>query len=263
MFNAWSLNFARTYVPYLDMPSLLKLRTALIRERHGAMGYEEAIEVQLRWPARCRLSFRPSSNDIYTFREILIERVYQELADRVRSADTIIDLGANIGLASMYLASRYPQARLFCLEPDAENYALLRKNTAYLEAQNRCRTLQAAAWREHAAVALSAPIAGHVNQYRAEAASVARPGQQQITGMSMREILECSGFERVDLLKIDIEGAETELFQGPTDWIERVQNLAIEFHEDSRERSGFDALMQRHGFRLHGGDAHTVVATRG
>lgn len=263
MFNAWSLNFARTYVPYLDVPSLLRLRSALIREGRGSMAYNELIDVQLRWPMRCRLSFRPSSNDIYTFREILIERVYQELADCVPAADTIIDLGANIGLATLYFAAKYPRARLLCIEPDAENYGLLQKNTAYLAEQQRCHTLQAAVWREHAAVVLSAPVAGHVNQYRAEDAKTVGAGQQQITGMSMWEIIEASGFATVDILKIDIEGAETEIFRGNTDWIKNVKNIAIEFHEDSRERSGFDALMQQHGFSLRGGDAHTVVATRG
>ena len=59
----------------------------------------------------------------------------------------------------------------------------------------------------------------------------------------MAAILEASGFDVVDLVKIDIEGAERAVFR-QVDWLERVRALAIEFHGSAREEIGFDALMR-------------------
>jgi hypothetical protein len=93
---------------------------------------------------------------------------------------------------------------------------------------------------------------------RAAEREVAAPVQ----GFSMGQILEKAGFDRIDLLKVDIEGAEVRLFSGELEWLHRVGAIAIEFHGDSRARSGFDELMRRFGFVVSDNDPHTVVAVR-
>jgi len=79
----------------------------------------------------------------------------------------------------------------------------------------------------------------------------------------MGEIIARSGFERIDVLKVDIEGAEVQLFSGDTSWLARVGMLMIEFHSDAREQIGFDALIARHGLRiLKDSGSHTLTAGR-
>lgn len=76
----------------------------------------------------------------------------------------------------------------------------------------------------------------------------------------MQTIFERSGFDRIDLLKVDIEGAEVQLLQGAGDWLTKVNAIAIEFHGNSRAESGFDQLTQ--GFRIADESPHTVLAIR-
>jgi hypothetical protein len=60
-----------------------------------------------------------------------------------------------------------------------------------------------------------------------------------VEGYTMTEILDYSGFKRVDLLKVDIDGAERELFSmRDLSWLACVDAIAIEFHEGSRDASG-------------------------
>ena len=78
----------------------------------------------------------------------------------------------------------------------------------------------------------------------------------------MNEVLARSGFPYADLLKVDIEGAEVELFRGDLTWLDRTNAIAIEFHQDSRRESRFDAIMQEHGFDIDDSHRHTVLAIR-
>ena len=70
---------------------------------------------------------RPDSTDVMTLREIFIARDYDFPVHR--EIRTIIDAGANIGLSSVFFAHKYPRARVVAIEPEAENFALLQRNT--------------------------------------------------------------------------------------------------------------------------------------
>jgi methyltransferase FkbM-like protein len=74
------------------------------------------------------------------------------------------------------------------------------------------------------------------------------------------DLVAVSGFTTVDILKVDIEGAEVQLFSGNLDWLERVRALLIEFHDESRQESDFDAIMRRYHFRIREETRHTVLA---
>ena len=83
-----------------------------------------------------------------------------------------------------------------------------------------------------------------------------------VTGMTMATIIDHSGFESIDLVKADIEGAERELFRGDLDWLRKTRAVAVEFHGDSRKECGFDRIMQDFGFRILADDEHTVFAMK-
>jgi len=78
----------------------------------------------------------------------------------------------------------------------------------------------------------------------------------------MAQVLAMSGFSTVDLLKVDIEGAERQLLRGDVSWLDRVSALAIEFHGDSREDSGFDEKIAAHGLEIVEENRHTTLACR-
>jgi len=104
---------------------------------------------------------------------------------------------------------------------------------------------------------------GHVNQFRVKPAEAKLEDAPLVPGMTIHHIMEMAGFESIDVLKVDVEGAEVEIFKGNTDWLNRVGWLVIEFHDGSRKESNFDTLLSERGWKILDESSHTVVAGRG
>jgi FkbM family methyltransferase len=136
----------------------------------------------------------------------------------------IIDAGANIGAASLYFAQRYPQARIIAVEPDPSNYDLLVKNCA---AYSNVTTVQAALWFENTTVNFLEPDA----EKWAMAVGSSNDDCGTVKAVTVPELIKTYGLDRVDLLKIDIEGAELELFSNDPSWLDRVEYMAVELHD--------------------------------
>jgi FkbM family methyltransferase len=208
---------------------------------------------------------RPVSNDIYTFNEVFAEEVYGLIRRRLPDIRTVIDLGANIGLSSIYFLAHYPAARALAVEPDPQNYILLTENLASYVTQKRATVVQGALWASDGPVIFERPSApGHVNQGAVvgPVAGDASDRQFVVPGWTMPTLMTRAGFDRVDLLKVDIEGGEEHLFTGDASWLDRVGCLAVEFHNETRQKSRFDDRVREFGFTVEDANAHTVVAVR-
>jgi FkbM family methyltransferase len=140
--------------------------------------------------------------------------------------ETIVDLGANIGLAYRSLRARYPEARFVCVEPDPGNLEVLRSNAR--EANGACRVVGACV----GARARRVRLATTDGEWGFRLSDVDDPNDADTDVVTMDQLLADAGFERVDILKCDIEGAEAELFADCSSWIGRVENLIIECHTD-------------------------------
>jgi len=159
---------------------------------------------------------------------------------------SIVDLGANIGFATLALARRYPRARFVCVEPVAESRALLEANLA----------------RNHVdAQVFGVAIAGRAGRLRLERGPFAGTDRVHadaggdIEGITLTELLDRAGVRTVDFLKVDIEGHERELFDAARHWSARVRFLIAELHGDysapmasaALGAAGFEALPLRRG----------------
>jgi FkbM family methyltransferase len=262
----WSLRMYWKYGVHLSLRSFLRLRSALIAERSGAIGVKDTVSLRLRGPGRMDIRLRPVSNDLYTFIEVFVEQTYGGLLELVREAKTIIDLGANIGLSSVYLASRYPGCRVLAVEPDRANFDLLTANLGHLITAGVAKALRGAYWPEDGPVVFAHPAQeGHVNQgtVRGAGENIADASTaQSVQGYTLPTLIRESGFDQVDILKVDIEGSELGMFTGDLDWLKKVRCLAIEFHGRSREESGFDQVMKKYRFRVTEPNPHTILAVR-
>ncbi len=254
----WSLQFVGKYRRHLTLPSLLRLRSVLVAERRGGVGYDDTVDLTLKSPFSASIRLRPRSNDIYTFDEVFMRNLQEPAIAAMPRISTIIDLGANIGLSTIYFLGKLPGCRILAFEPDRANFELLTHNTAAF--RDRVVVEQAAAWTCDGPVRFMAPESpGHVN---AGAVAANSAGGIEVPGYSLASIIERSGFDRVGLLKIDIEGAEEHLFEGDCPWLSRVDGLSVEFHHGARERSGFDRVMTAYGFAV-AGDSVAAIAVRG
>ena len=242
--------------------SVLRYRTYCLRRNDRP---KKRASLRITRPIRARVTLREVAADDITFNELFILEVYRVVLDHVPNCRTIIDLGANIGLASLYFAMRYPHSTILPVEPNAQNHELLTQNMKGLIRVGRCKTpLRAAVWGgSKVLVAAGSPSADGYNAFSFRELA---PGEQvradEVPGMNVEKIIEQSGFGHVDLVKIDIEGAEVELFKGRPNWLERTRSIAIEFHGTTRESSEFDRVMHEYGFKIFDENPHTVVAVK-
>lgn len=260
--KSWTINLIRRYGHQISPLSLLKYRAYVLRENAGAAAAGQLLNLRLRGLIRGDVWLREGSTDFATFDELLITRVYDRLLSNVASAEYIVDLGANIGLATRIFATRFPRAKVASVEADGANFGILKRNVAQLEAEGRSIPFHRAIWGENVSLAVVRSAVNVESNSRISVGQNPAEGDQSVQGITMDEVLAIAKFPRIDILKIDVEGAEVELFKGDLGWLDRTQKIAIEFHGDSRERSGFDRAMSERGFEIDDDDPHTVIATR-
>ena len=140
------------------------------------------------------------------------------------SPRVIVDAGAYTGLSTAYFAIRYPAARIIAIEPDEANFELLLRNTAGFA---NVQAVRAALWVENGSVALADP------GYGPWALRLAGPAGDGTTvpAITMDDVLRDYQLDTIDLLKVDIEGSEKELFAAADSWIGRVDAICLELHD--------------------------------
>ncbi len=260
----WTVSFVREWLPYMSLRSVLRLRDYELRSARGELAEGRNLELRMKRPVPAVVSLREVGSDILTFNEVIREQVYKSILAKLARCETIIDLGANIGLATLYFAGHYPRARVLAVEPNPPTYKILAANLKSLVEVGRCRTLKAAVWGSEKRLVAddrSKADGAHYSAFAAREAGGGRDGET-MQGLPITRIIADSGFERIDLLKVDIEGAEVELFKDDLDWLKQVAAVAIEFHDDSRARTRFDEVMRAYGFHIHDEGQHTVLAVR-
>jgi FkbM family methyltransferase len=166
---------------------------------------------------------RPGTSDVATFDEVYLGDEY-DLPFADFSPRHILDLGANVGYASVYFSNRWPEAAILAVEPAAENVVLLKRNTG---AYPRIDVLHAAVWSRPADVAIANPGAD-ANAFRMTEAA---DGGPRVRAFTIAQLIAQLGCERLDLLKMDVEGAEAEILRGSADWLDRVNVMMIELHD--------------------------------
>ena len=246
----------------MTLRSVMRFREYSIRSDKEECSEGNLLKLVMRNPFRGEVVLRERGSDILTFTEVIQQEVYRDVVIALRDCQTVIDLGANIGLASRYFADHFPNCKILAVEPNPSTYDVLALNVERLVANGRCRILRAAVWgSEKTLTGGAVDDPDHFSAFAVHETAVP-PDEEAIAGWPMSKIIAHSGFERVDLLKVDIEGAEVELFKGNVDWLQQVRTIAIEFHDNSRTECKFDDLMKRHGFRVVDSSSHTVLALK-
>jgi len=171
--------------------------------------------------------------------DTVVESVFADqqypLLDRFRPR-TIIDAGANCGAASAYFRAHYPDAEIVALEPERSNYDVLVRNLGALAGID---LLKGALWSRECALQITDPGAGEYAFQVREVTTGSGDGAEAVQAYSVDQIMAMKHWHGVDLLKLDVEGAEREIFQPAcAEWLRKVSTIFIELHEQNAPGCG-------------------------
>lgn len=176
---------------------------------------------------KTRVFLRNGTSDIPVFRQIFLEGEYEfSYGEEIR---TIIDAGANIGLAGVFYSLLYPEAKVICIEPEKENFNLLLKNTRGFK---NIVAVNAGVWNKNDILQIEASERfGEWGFRLSERGGDDRNGC--VKTFTIAKLMGVYGLSHLDVLKIDIEGAEKEVFlEGEVEnWINSCRYIVIEMHE--------------------------------
>ena len=185
------------------------------------------------------LTYRLNKGDIWSLREVWLFDAYRFPAN-IRPK-LIVDLGANIGLASVWLATQYQPQQLIAVEAVQANADLARRNTDQVHVET---------------VVVPAAIGPKDGSVRFIERAESNFGRADYTAtgstpmLCMNTILKRHApGQRIGLMKIDIEGAEQELLSSGLEWLASVDAIIIELHPGLIDTAGVIATLQSHGFR--------------
>jgi FkbM family methyltransferase len=180
-------------------------------------------DVRLRPLRGRRVGVRQGTKDFYALRDTFLAQ-YHLPPDGIVPA-TIWDLGANIGMTMAHFAVLYPDARIAGVELDPENAALCRENI--LPWSERCELVQAAVWTDDGGVDYEREPGMEQGFHVVEQGD----GNAKASSITLNGLLERHSWDRVDFVKMDIEGAEREVLATETDWAAAVRSIKVEVHE--------------------------------
>ena len=141
----------------------------------------------------------------------------------------IIDCGANIGLATLYFQRAFHHAKIIAIEPENENYNLLLKNT---ENYSNVSALRLGVFDKDCDLSVIDIGEGEAS-YRLMHKAAKGKVIQTIVCRSIDSLMEELSIDKIDILKMDIEGSEKECLLAPKmEWLEKTKYLLMEIHEN-------------------------------
>lgn len=201
-----------------------------------------------------RFLLRGGHSDLHTFRRVFLSDEY-----RLRKGpwDTVLDLGGNIGCVALRVARH--ARRVIVYEPDPLNLALLERNLSGLD---NVEVVRGAVAGERGQRKLHVAASGRwgarstlfhdVQAQRVNAADT----EVEVAVTTLDALFEKHAIGRCDLLKIDVEGAEYEIFGAASrDTLARIERIVGEYHDvypdDPRTRiAAFQSSLEQVGFRV-------------
>lgn len=206
------------------------------------------------------VDFSLRHSDWNGFREIFVEGEYEIVSELLGSETkpTVLDLGANVGLFSVFVFSRFPLARVVSVEPSSTTFKILVRNS---EMNPSLR------WEYRwSAVDDQDGIVQFQNAPVSTASRMADTGDEEVPASTLSSIITGADLETVDLLKLDVEGAEKKALKGAGDVVRRVRNLLVEVHPevDFDAFCGLLAAAFPHVYRIRrsGSSKPLLLATR-
>ncbi len=172
-----------------------------------------------------KIKLRTRSTDLMALTNVWLIQEYSKPKFEINDTDVIIDIGAHIGLFTLYASQYCKNGIIFCFEPVEENYRVLLYNITQNNLTN-VRPFKSAVSKSESTITIyrNKDEAGH-SMYGSDSTSI------QVNSKSLKKIIDENSIDRCDLIKLDCEGAEYEIIESlPLEYFKKISKMIIEYH---------------------------------
>jgi FkbM family methyltransferase len=214
-------------------------------------GAPEELTVHVPHPLTVRLG----TTDVAAYKHVFVDNEYN--LPIANAPAVIVDGGANIGMASAYFALKYPRAKIIAVEPHPRTFKVLEKNARSFP---NITPVNAAIWNCNGTISIHSNSDKDFWGMRVSKST----SDLKTRAVTLDTLLDEHGISQVDLLKLDVEGAEKEIFSSSDNWISDVSMICTELHDRFKEgcAEAFEAATIDFSHRWHQGELSCVARSR-
>ena len=211
-----------------------------------------------------KIKIRTNSTDLMALTNVWMTNEYDIENSQIAENDTIIDIGAHIGLFSLLVSQFCKTGKIFSFEPMGDNFDLLISNLKLNHIENiHPFNFAVSKNTSNVNLFLNSDQSAH-SIFSSDSESVT------IQSISLQRILDENKISSCKLLKLDCEGAEYEIIDSlPIEYFNKIENIVIEYHlADSKPELGKNLItkIQDAGFKIktreHHNDMGFLIATK-
>ncbi|HEX9513712.1 MAG TPA: FkbM family methyltransferase [Puia sp.] len=206
---------------------------------------------------------RKDSSDKDVFEQVFIRGEYQTLFKMLQingiRINSVIDAGANIGLFTLQLKALFPESVILSIEPDPGNFQILKRNIQTLQQPENIRLVNKALWFTDGKVYLNNSFRDG-KEWAISVSDNKEEATDAVDAITVSSLMKEHKMDVVDLFKIDIEGAESEIFRDDRDllFLKKVKCLVLEIHDEFNSRERIYKILRSNNFMLFDSFEYTI-----
>ena len=198
------------------------------------------------------IKYRDDS-DTSVIDEFFVDHMYRSLDSIISNIQyQIIDVGAHIGVFSLYARTLNPNVKIIALEPHPDNIQLFEQNSSLNLLKNVHLLPYALSDSVETRIKLFISKNSHNHTTSSDHSTSSSSDHIQVRTISFDKLIEKEHIDTIGLLKMDIEGAEFDILKSFDLSIFRsIQYMAVEYHETQKnKRVNLENILREHGFSV-------------
>ena len=218
------------YLVFLDYFGFIKNKLLLYKLQTGAKYFSRA-----------------GTTDFEIINEIYVVKEYSKLLRYLKKGSVVIDVGAQMGIFSIFSALRDKSIKVYSYEPFLPNYTLFEKNIKLNNLSKQIFPFNKGVGKknEMRSFTISDKNTGGHGFYCTDSSK-----KIQIKTISLKEVFEENKIKKCDFLKMDCEGAEYEiLFNTPDNYLKKIKSITMEYH-DNGNVAELKKFLEKKGFKV-------------
>lgn len=227
------INSIQTYLNVFESPiDIIKFKK-MYNKKNG----DDLVSLRVKETLDHNLYVRANTTDA----QVLWDTFYRKyhVPEKLEENPVIVDLGANVGYTMAHFAFLYPDSRIIGVELDQQNYLLAKKNLQTLE--DRCDLINAGIWSKDGTVSYDG-----IAEWGFK---IGDNGKNNANALTMESLKKKYNLTEISFLKVDIEGAEKDVFENPGEWINSVKQIKMEIHPTTTIEE-MTANLTKFGFKV-------------